>query len=66
MGYMESETEDIITLRMQGGITEELGRSEIESVEALPASLMPEGLHQAMTQEELVDLVAYLSGLKGG
>ena len=64
LGYMESEMESLITLRMQGGITQEIDREAIESIEALPASLMPEGLHQAMSQQELVDLVAYLGRLK--
>jgi hypothetical protein len=30
----------------------------------MPVSLMPKGLHTALTEQELVDLVEYLSSLR--
>ena len=64
VGYIASETEDAIELRMAGGLTNRYAKSEIESRTQLDASLMPAGLHQAMTEQDLVDLVQYLTTLK--
>ena len=64
VGYIASETEDAIELRMAGGLTNRYEKSEIESRTQLDASLMPEGLHQAMTEQDLVDLVQYLTTLQ--
>ena len=63
-GYIESETESQLILRMQGGISKEIEKGMIASMEPLPVSLMPEGLHKDLSQEELVDLVEYLAQLK--
>jgi len=63
-GYIESENESLLTLRMPGGISQEIDKKHIASMEELPQSLMPEGLHQTMSEAELVDLVEYLAGLK--
>ena len=64
VGYVASETEDEIQVRMAGGITNRYQKSEIESRTELDTSLMPEGLYQAMTEQDLVDLVQYLTTLK--
>jgi hypothetical protein len=37
-------------------------RANLTKVEALPGSLMPAGLEQAMSKQELADLLAYLKG----
>ncbi len=63
-GYIESENETVLTLRMPGGISQKIDKDNIASMEELPQSLMPEGLYQTMSEEELVDLVEYLTGLK--
>ena len=41
-----------------------LPRAEIASSQPLPTSLMPNGLERAMTEQELLDLVAYLRSCK--
>jgi putative membrane-bound dehydrogenase-like protein len=41
-----------------------LSRSEIASMQPLPTSLMPNGLDRALTEQELLDLVAYLRSCK--
>ncbi|MGI9175037.1 MAG: PVC-type heme-binding CxxCH protein [Rhodothermales bacterium] len=64
VGYIASETEDEIEVRMAGGMTNRYPKSEIESRTELDTSLMPEGLYQAMTEQDLVDLVQYLTTLK--
>lgn len=63
-GFIASETADQITLRTMGGNLKDYPKDQIERREAQEQSLMPEGLHLAMSQQELVDLVAYLSALQ--
>ena len=63
-GYIESESAASLTLRMNGGISQTLDKGQIDSMEELPVSLMPEGLHKGISQQDLVNLVEYLSGLK--
>ena len=61
-GIMVSENPTSVTLR--GPLAQEtsLLRSEIKTLEALPASLMPPGLEQAMSDQDLADLIAFLKG----
>ncbi len=61
-GILSSENPTSITLRMPLGTEETLLRANISKLEALPGSLMPAGLEQAMSQQELADLVGYLKG----
>lgn len=63
-GYITSETETDLTLRMMGGVDQEIKTNNIASKEALEQSLMTANLPAAMSQEELVNLVEYLSELK--
>ncbi|MCG2461245.1 PQQ-dependent sugar dehydrogenase [Flavobacteriaceae bacterium F89] len=64
MGYILGKTEDEITLKMMGATTKAIPRKDIQSLEAMDKSLMPEGLDKVMKQQQLVDLVAYLETLK--
>lgn len=61
-GIMASETPTSLTLR--GLLAQEsvLLRAEVAKVEALPTSLMPAGLEQAMSPQDLADLLGYLKG----
>jgi putative heme-binding domain-containing protein len=63
-GIIQSETDDEIVLRMVGGVRQLLAKKTIKSREKMKTSLMPAGLHLAMKEQELVDLVEFLSGLK--
>lgn len=63
-GFIVSETGDEIDVRMAGGVTRTLKKSEISEQVLLENSLMTPDLHKVMTQEQLVDLVEYLSNLK--
>ena len=63
-GYIASETKDDLDLRMMGGITQNIQKSQIRNKELMAQSLMTPGLHLLMTKEELVGLVAYLQSLK--
>jgi putative heme-binding domain-containing protein len=64
VGIVISETKDDLVLRMAGGITQKHLKSAIVGREKLKGSLMPSGLQQAMSEQELVDLVEWLSSLK--
>ncbi|WP_416867850.1 MAG: PVC-type heme-binding CxxCH protein [Imperialibacter sp.] len=65
-GYISSETNDALEVTVIGGAKTRYAKKDIVSKEPLENSLMPTGLHNAFTQQELVDLVAYLSSLKNG
>ena len=61
VGIVESKTATELILRLNGGSKRTFNMSEVASVTELPNSLMPEGLHRAMSEQELVDLVEYLA-----
>ena len=61
-GIVSSETPESITLRQPLALEEHLLRNDITSLTASPLSLMPSGLEQTMTAQELADLLAYLKG----
>ena len=63
-GLIVSETPDEVAVKAVGGIVSHYSKSEIVGREQMKLSLMPLGLQQAMTTQELVDLVEYLSSLK--
>ena len=59
-----SESDEKLTVRMIGGVSQKVNNSDVLKREKMKLSLMPEGLHLAMSEEELVDLVEFLAGLK--
>lgn len=61
-GIVASETPTTVTLRGPLAQESSLLRAELKSLEALPNSLMPAGLEQAMSTQDLADLLAYLKG----
>jgi putative heme-binding domain-containing protein len=63
MGNRVGETDRTITLRVVGQDVV-VDRSAIQSTEVSTASLMPEGLLKTLTDEEVLDLVAFLRGVE--
>ena len=59
-----SESERDLIVRMAGGVSQEIKKTDVAKRTKMKASLMPEGLHLAMSEGELVDLVEFLSALK--
>ncbi|HSU57080.1 MAG TPA: neutral/alkaline non-lysosomal ceramidase N-terminal domain-containing protein [Candidatus Dormibacteraeota bacterium] len=59
-GIVSAETATGLTLVQGGGAQEQLLRTEIQSIRASGLSLMPEGLEQNLSQQNLADLIAYL------
>ena len=62
-GLIVSDTADEVTIKAVGGIVTRYRKSDIARREQMMLSIMPAGLQQAMTTQELVDLVEYLSSL---
>ncbi len=63
-GLPLQESEGAIVLKTAEGKTVRVTRADIEESEVSPVSLMPEGLAGTLTNQELVDLMTYLSTLK--
>ena len=64
MGYVVSETDAELTLRMAGGASTTVKKSSIVKKEELKDSLMPPGLAGAIGPQGLADLVVWLQTLK--
>ena len=64
IGIMTADTPASVTLRQALGMEETVPREKIKRLTASAFSLMPPGLEQAMTRQELADLLAYLRGEK--
>ena len=61
VGLPVEDNDQRLVLRTPAGQDETLARSAIAESEILKVSLMPEGLEATMTDQERVDLLAYLS-----
>ncbi|MEJ7768203.1 MAG: PVC-type heme-binding CxxCH protein, partial [Chitinophagaceae bacterium] len=64
LGYISSETKDEITVEMMGSTSTKIKKSELLSKKPYEHSLMPTGLVSAMKQQQVVDLIEYMTGLK--
>jgi putative membrane-bound dehydrogenase-like protein len=60
LGRLESETLSSVTLRDVAGEAQTILRTNVESMTAATSSLMPVGLDQAMSAQQLADVIAYL------
>ncbi len=63
-GIIVSRNETDIIMRLPGGLSQSFKTSALKSVKQLPNSMMPEGLADGMSTQELVDLMEYLNTLK--
>jgi putative heme-binding domain-containing protein len=64
IGIVVSETASEVAMKAIGGIVTKYKVADIDSRAVQKTSSMPAGLQASMTQQELVDLVEYLSFLK--
>jgi putative membrane-bound dehydrogenase-like protein len=64
MGIIASETAEKLDMRLPGGAVNSYNKTEVVSKKKMDSSLMPSGLQQTMTEQELVDLVEYMADLK--
>lgn len=63
-GLIASETADDVSLKAVGGIITKLKKSDIAGRQQSKLSIMPAGLADAISPQDLVDLVEFLSALK--
>ncbi|MEO6497752.1 MAG: c-type cytochrome, partial [Mucilaginibacter sp.] len=63
-GNVASENERQVTMRIVGQEAAIINKSNIQSREVMPVSMMPTGLFQNLTDEEVIDIVGYLSRTK--
>ncbi len=61
MGLPVEDNEQRVIIRPPTGKDETIPRSQIDAVDVLPISLMPEGLEATMSEQELIDLINYLA-----
>jgi putative heme-binding domain-containing protein len=59
-GLLFEETATTLKLRRAEGVEEAILRSEIDELRSTGRSLMPEGLEQSITLQEMADLIAFL------
>lgn len=59
-GIIIGESSTGVTLGKADGTTETVLRRDIEQIRSAPQSLMPNGLEQNLTRQQLTDLLAYL------
>src|SRR5690606_22717949 len=64
VGIIASRTETDMDLKVPGGNIIKLKLNDIATQEQLENSLMPAGLENGMSTQELVDLVTYLMSLR--
>jgi putative heme-binding domain-containing protein len=66
VGFIASETPEAVTLKVAGGLTQEIKVADIAKRENLKVSSMPEGLANTMTPGEFLDLIEFLSPSRRG
>jgi putative heme-binding domain-containing protein len=63
-GILASETSDEVAIKGQSGIITRYKKAQIDNKVQQKTSIMPSGLAQMMSQQDLADLVEYLGSLK--
>jgi putative heme-binding domain-containing protein len=63
-GILTSRTADSVAIKGADAITRTYALSEVEEIKEQPLSLMPGDLQKAMTADDLVNVVEYLTTLK--
>lgn len=64
MGIISSRTETEIALKFPAGLSQKINTNNIRTIKKLPESMMPEGIHEPMSNQEFADLIQYLTTLK--
>jgi putative heme-binding domain-containing protein len=63
-GNISAQNERQVVLRVVGQDAVVINKANIQSQEVTPNSMMPQGLFETLTNEEVIDLVAYLRTMK--
>ena len=64
LGYINSETPDELMIVTTGGTPSKIRKAELVSKKPYGHSMMPTGLLNGMKQQQVIDLIEYLSALK--
>ena len=64
MGMIAGETDTEVTVKAMGGIKTTFKKADIVSRTKQPMSLMPVGLHRALSTDDLINIVEYLAAQK--
>lgn len=59
-GILSGETANSLTIASANGTVRTVGRDEVEELQNLGISLMPEGLHEQLSLQDMADLLAFL------
>lgn len=65
-GIVKEQLPESIVIETGPGVLVRIPASDVKSIEPQPLSMMPPGLHQQLSQQELSDLMAYLRSLPDG
>jgi putative membrane-bound dehydrogenase-like protein len=60
-GVISEESAAGFILTMPGNINQRIGRQEVSAIAALGTSLMPDGLEAGLSEQDMADLIAYLT-----
>ncbi|HZH96051.1 MAG TPA: PVC-type heme-binding CxxCH protein [Flavisolibacter sp.] len=63
-GILASKTETDLDLKLPGGSRQKIKTSDVTSMKQMQVSMMPEGLHENLSAQQLADLLEYLKNLK--
>jgi putative heme-binding domain-containing protein len=63
-GLVVAESASEMQLQLANGERVQLQQSDIEQITPSTVSIMPAGLEEALTEQELLDVVSYLQGLR--
>ncbi len=63
-GIVSSKTETDLQMKFPGGVVQNYKMADVISMKQIDSSMMPSGLQESMSTQELVDLVDYLASLK--
>ena len=63
-GFVTSESETSLGLRIQGGLLKDLFKADIRTHNAMGISLMPAAIDATLAPQDLVDLVGWLKTLR--
>ncbi len=63
-GIISRETADAIHLVNSSRVVTRVPRSDVESIAQSTVSIMPEGMHEQLSRQELADLIAFLHSLR--
>ncbi|MBI3880656.1 MAG: c-type cytochrome [Verrucomicrobia bacterium] len=64
-GVLAGSTEATVTIRQALGIDRVFNKSSLRRLKGLNVSLMPEGLLEGLSPQQVADLLAFIQGLRG-